>query len=187
LRRPLVVPLALAAGVVLELLWPGDFAYGLRHGGPGWAAWTALLGGAAALAAALLFRPHPPREHHALAAAGVALFVLPIAVHGFAHWSARTPVDTQALSPRLVHALRTRVPKGAIVLAPLQVSYRVVADAPLYVVGLPVSHVANTRANLPYVRRRAVLHWVATDDPAVARRYGATWAIRKGRLYRLPR
>jgi len=86
-----------------------------------------------------------------------------------------------------VHNLRTSVPKGAVVLAPPGVSYRVVAAAPVYVVALPVAHVANTRANQPYVRRAAVLHWMATNDPAVARRYHATWAIRKGRLYRLPR
>ena len=33
---------------------------------------------------------------------------------------------------------------------------------------------------------RAVHHWVLTNDPRVATRYGATWAIRGGRLYRLP-
>jgi hypothetical protein len=186
-RRWSVLPAALAAGIVLQLLWPGDFAYGLRHGGPAAATWIALVGGAVALAAALLVRPREPRERHVLGAAAVALLVLPVAIHGFAHWSARTPTDTEALSPRLVHNLRTRVPKGAVVLAPLKTSYEVVADAPLYVVGLPVSHVANTKANAPYVRRKAVAHWIATNDPAVARRYGATWAIRKGRLYRLPR
>ena len=49
----------------------------------------------------------------------------------------------------------------------------------------PVSHVANTKANDPYGRRAAVEHWISTNDPAVARRYGATWAIRRGRLYPL--
>src|SRR5581483_8657758 len=33
-RRVAVLPFALAAGIVLQLLWPGDFAYGLRHGAP---------------------------------------------------------------------------------------------------------------------------------------------------------
>jgi hypothetical protein len=186
MHRWAYVPLALVAGIVLQHFWPGDFGYTLHHGGPGWATWIGLLGGAAALVAALILKPQAPVERHVLGAAAVALLALPVAVHGFAHWSARTPVDPQALSPRLVHNLRTKVPKGAIVLAPLQTSYRVVAVAPLYVVGLPVSHVANTKANQPYVRRRAVLHWVSTNDPAVARTYGATWAIRRGRLYRLP-
>jgi len=186
-RRWIVLPLALVAGIVLQRLWPGDFDYGLRHGGPGWATWIALVGGVLALAAVAILRPHEPREHHVLGTLAVFVLALPVVIHGLAHWNPRTPTDPLALSPRLVHSLRTRVPKGAIVLAPLQESYRVVADAPLYVVGLPVSHVANTKANLPYVRRKAVLHWVQTGDPAVARRYGATWAIRRGRLYPLQR
>ena len=186
-RRVAVLPFALAAGIVLQLLWPGDFAYGLRHGGPAAATWIALVGGAAALVAFAALRPRPPRERHGLAAAAVALFVLPIAVHGFSRWSARTPSDPQALAPRLVHELRTRVPEGSVVIAPVQVSYRVVAAAPLYAVALPVTHVANTRANMPYARVRAVEQWLRTRDPAIPRRYGATWALRKGRLYRLPR
>jgi hypothetical protein len=184
-QRWAVLPAALVAGIALELVWPGDFDYGLRHGGPSAATWIALIGGALALGAALVVRPREPRERHRLGAAAVALFALPVAVHGFAHWSPRVAADPQALSPRLVHNLRTRVPKGAVVLAPLQTSYEVVADAPLYVVGLPVSHVANTKANLPYVRRKAVLKWIATNR--VPTKYGATWAIRRGRLYRLLR
>jgi hypothetical protein len=186
-RRWLVLPGALVAGVVLQRLWPGDFEYGLHHGGPAAATWIALLGGAAALAVVLVLRPRAPAEHHLLGALALSALAFPVLVHGLWHWSARTPSDTAALSPRLVHNLRTRVPEGAVVLAPLQESYRVVAVAPVYVVALPVSHVANTRANDPYTRARAVRRWAQTNDPAVGRRYGATWAIRNGRLYRLPR
>jgi hypothetical protein len=85
-----------------------------------------------------------------------------------------------------VHRLRTVVPKGAVVLAPVKTSYRVTAQAPVYVVAAPVTHVANTTPNDPYGRARAVRHWVLTNDPRIAKRYGATWAIRNGRLYRLP-
>ncbi len=186
-RSVLVLPLALAGGIVLQRLWPGDFAYGLRHGGPALATWIALFGGAAALLVAIVVRRRPAREYHRLGAAAMIAFVLPVVAHGVWHWSPRVATDPDALSPGLVRSLRTKVPKGAVVLAPLQVSYRVVADAPVYVVGLPVTHVADTRANDPYGRARAVNHWVATGDPRVARRYGATWAIRGGRLYRLPR
>ena len=49
----------------------------------------------------------------------------------------------------------------------------------------PVAHVADTKANDPYGRARAVRHWTLTNDPRVAQRYGATWAIRAGRLYPL--
>jgi hypothetical protein len=77
------------------------------------------------------------------------------------------------------------VPKGAIVLAPIKTSYEIEAVAPVYVVAAPLTHVANTKANDPVTRFRAVKHWVLTNDPKVAARYGATWAIRAGRLYRL--
>jgi hypothetical protein len=110
---------------------------------------------------------------------------VPVLVHGLWHWSPASPVDPGALSPRLVHNLRTKVPKGAIVIAPIQTSYRVAADAPVYVVAAPLSHVANTKANRPVERFRAVRHWVLTDDPAVPARYGATWQIRNGRLARV--
>jgi hypothetical protein len=185
-RSWLVLPAALVTGIVLQRLWPGDFEYGLRHGGPSAATWIALVGGAIALVAGSIRRPDL-REHHALGAAAAACFVLPVFVHGLWHWSPRVREDPLELSPRLVHRLRTVVPKGAIVLAPVKTSYRVTAKAPVYVVAAPVTHVADTKANDPYGRARAVRHWVLTSDPRVGKRYGATWAIRNGRLYRLPR
>ncbi|HEY5295652.1 MAG TPA: hypothetical protein VIJ70_09300, partial [Gaiellaceae bacterium] len=188
-RSLLALPVALAAGIVLQRLWPGDFDYGLRHGGPALATWIALFGGAAAFAYALVRRSRDsrdPRERHGLGAVAMLCFVAPVFVHGIWNWSPRTASDPDALSPRLVHRLRTVVPKGSVVIAPIQVSYRVTADAPLYVVALPVSHVANTKANDPYGRRKAIIHWNLTNDPKVAKHYGATWAIRGGRLYRLP-
>jgi hypothetical protein len=86
------------------------------------------------------------------------------------------------ISARLVHNLRTKVPKGGVVLAPVIVSYRVAASAPVYVVTAPVVHVANPKANDPCGRARPVRHWVLTNDPRVACRDGATWQIRNGRL-----
>ena len=169
---------------MLQRLWPGDFEYGLRHGGPAWATWIALVGGCAALVAGAFWR-RTLLERHGLALAAALCLTFPVFVHGVWHWSPRVTSDPQALSPRLVRRLRTVVPKGAIVLAPIQVSYRVTAKAPVYVVALPVSHVADTKANDPYGRARAVRHWTLTNDPRVAKRYGATWAIRAGRLYPL--
>jgi hypothetical protein len=72
------------------------------------------------------------------------------------------------------------------VIAPIKQSYRVAAAAPLYVVAAPPTHVAATKANMPYERVRDVEHWLATNDAAIPRKYHATWAIRDGRLYRLP-
>ncbi|HST18950.1 MAG TPA: hypothetical protein VLK36_14895 [Gaiellaceae bacterium] len=185
-QNVLVLPAALVGGIVLQRLWPGDFDYGLRHGGPALATWIALFGGLAALAVAFLIRRPGLRERYGLGAAAIACFVFPVLVHGARHWSPRLTEDPAALSPRLTRELRTQVPQGAIVLAPARESYRVVAAAPVYVVALPIEHVADTVANDPRGRAAAVRHWVRTNDRRVARRYGATWAIRDGRLYRLP-
>jgi hypothetical protein len=84
-----------------------------------------------------------------------------------------------------VHSLRTKVPKGAIVIAPVGTSYRVAAAAPVYIVAAPVTHVAATTANQPYQRAKDVRRWVQTNDPAIARKYGATWQIRGGRLSKI--
>ena len=181
-RTILVLPLALVAGIVLQRLWPGDFDYGLRHGGPAFATWIALVGGVVALVLGSMRRLEL-RGRYDLGAAAIACLALPVFVHGIWHWSPGQTRDPLALSPDLVHRLRTDVPKGAVVLAPVGMSYRVTAQAPVYVVAIPVSHAANTKANDPYGRARAVRHWLATNDPRVAARYGATWAIRNGRLY----
>ena len=185
-RRAWAVPVALVAGIVLEWRWPGDFEYGLKHGGPAAATWWALGGGAVALLLFLVARRPPVREHWVLGAAAVMVFCVPLYIHGMWHWRATKQADPSALSPRLVHNLRTKVPKGAIVIADLATSYRVAAEAPVYIVAAPVTHVAATTANKPYVRAKDVQRWVHTKEAAIARRYGATWAIRSGRLYRLP-
>ena len=129
-RRFITLPAALAAGIVLQIVWPGDFGVGLSHGGPALATWVALIGGLVALAGVLVVRPRPPRERHRLAAAAAALFVLPVVVHGFSHWGPKNQHDPDALSARLVHNLRTKVPKGAVVIAPVRTSYEVAASRP---------------------------------------------------------
>jgi hypothetical protein len=111
--------------------------------------------------------------------------VLPIAVHGFRRWTPLHATDPQALSPALVRELK-RVPPRSVIIAPPQTSYRLLAAAPVYVVAAPPVHVANTRANMPYARVKEVEEWLAGRAPGVARKYGATWAVRKGHLYRLP-
>ncbi len=184
-RRVWAAPVALVAGIVLQRLWPGDFDYGLRHGGPALATWIGLVGGIAALAVWLVRRPPPLRERWTYGALAATCLAVPVCVHGIWHWAPAQRSDPYALSPRLVHNLRTKVPKGAIVIAPLETSYRVAALAPLYIVGAPVTHVAATTANKPYVRAKDINRWIHTNDPAIARKYGATWAIRAGRLYRL--
>jgi hypothetical protein len=183
-RSLLALPAALAAGIALQLLWPGDFAYGLRHGGPAAVTWSAFVGGALAIVAGVFFRHRVVVERHGRAAFAAALFVLPTAVHGFTHWSPLHATDPLALTPQIVRELRA-VPPRSVVIAPPETSYRIVAAAPLYVVAAPAVHVLNTDANTPYQRLRALQHWLATGDPAVPRRYGATWAVRDGQLARL--
>ena len=183
-----VLPVALVAGIVLQHEFPGDFERGLHSGGPALATWIALWGGLAALAGALLFAVRFPAFDRGdwLPAAAALLFVIPVAVDGFREWDPRVTHDGYALTPPLVHALRTKVPKGAIVYADLETSYRISAYAPVYVANGPPSHVADTTANRPYERRSDLLRFLETGDLAIPRRYGARWLVlRRGELKRL--
>lgn len=173
LPRLLAAPAALAAGIVLQLEWPGDFHLRLAHPGPGWVAWWALFGSLAAVAVGA-FRRWDRTRQTALAA---ALFVLPVAIHGFAHWRGEPARDANALTPGLVHFLRADVPRGSVVFADLQTSYRIGAYAPVYVTNGPPTHVADTRANDPYRRRADLIRFFMTGDLAIPRAYGAGWLV----------
>ena len=56
--RLALLPVALAAGIVLQLLYPGDFGYRLVSGGPALATWIAAVGGALALVGGLVLQRH---------------------------------------------------------------------------------------------------------------------------------
>ena len=172
LIRFAVLPVALGAGIGVQLAFP--------HGaGP--PAWIALFGGLAALALAAV-RPRLAAERPgAPAAAAVALFVLPVVVHGFAHWSASVTRDPSALSPGVVRYLRHDVPKGAVVFADLETSYRISGYVPVYVCNAPPAHVADTKANDPNGRRAAWLAFLRSGDLAIPRRYRATWLVLRTR------
>jgi hypothetical protein len=170
-----VVPLALAAGIALQLASPGDFG-GFEHGGPAAATYVAAFGALAAIAVALVVRRRIEAPGPAAAAAVLAL-ALPVAVHGFAHWSSSATTDPRALTPGLVDALREQVPKRAIVFSDLETSYRISAFAPVYVAAAPPAHVADTNANRPYARRLSVNRYFAGGDVAIPERYGATWIV----------
>jgi len=177
----LVLPGALAAGIVLEHEYPGDFGLRLQKGGPVVATWIALWGGLAALvlAAVLVRRGRLVRLERpgALAAVAVLLFVLPVAVRGFDRWDATVPSDPNALSPGLIRFLRQDVPQRAVVFADLGVSYRISAYAPVYVAAAPVTHVADTTANRPYARAADVLRFLQTASLSIVRRYHAGWLV----------
>jgi hypothetical protein len=168
----------LGAGIAFQLAYPGDFGYTLGQGGPAAATWVALFGGGAALVVAIFL----PRRFGELdrmgpiAAATAALAVLPVALHGFTHWdekAARTP----GLTAGLVRALRTEVPKKAVVFSDDTTSYSIAAFAPVYVANALPGHVADTKANHPYERRDDAAAFFRTGDLRIPRRYGATWIV----------
>lgn len=184
LLRVLVLPIALAAGIVLQLEYPGDFGLHFAQGGPGLPTWIALFGGLVALAVGAVLRGRVERPGP-LAALAVTLFVLPVAVHGFSHWNEGSTQDQYALTPGLVRFLRHYVPARAVVFADLQTSYRISAYAPVYVANSPPSHVADTKANRPYARRNDLDEFLRTLNLAIPRRYGAHWLVLR-RNERLP-
>ena len=146
--------------------------------------WFAFVGGAVALVVGLFFRRRVVVERPGRAAFAAFLFVLPIAVHGFSHWSPFHPGDPNALPPQIARELRA-VPPRSVVIAPVQMSYRIAAAAPVYVVAAPIVHVANTKANRPYERVAPCSTGSRPAIRSIPRKYGATWAVRDGHLYPL--
>ncbi|MEP6813892.1 MAG: hypothetical protein ABI990_12945 [Actinomycetota bacterium] len=168
-----VVPIAVAAGITLQLLYPGDFGAGLHGDLPAWPTWVAAGGGLLALG--LGFWRRGSRERSAGLAA--AVFLLPVAIHGLAHWSPVRTDAAYALTPGLVRALRADVPGGDTVYSDLETSYRIAAYAPVYVCNGPPGHVANTKLDRPYARRRELRRFLRTGDLAIPRRCGARWLV----------
>ena len=174
LLGPLVAPVALAGGVALQLLYPGDFGYFLEDGGPAWVTWFAVAGCVAALVVG--FWGRPPLERRAALAS--VLLLLPTYVHGLANWSPSPSRPPEILSDGLIAAVRERVPTGAIVYADPRTSYRLGAYAPVRVCVNPISHVADTVENRPRERAREFLRFArAGDIETPARRCGATWLV----------
>ena len=176
-----VLPAALAAGIALQLAFPGDFTRRLEgEGGPASLTWFALAAGAVALVASVgLARrgERPRRRRELLAGLAALLFVLPVGVHAARNWTPSERRPPSPLTPGLVEALRDEVPEGAIVFSDLETSYRVAAAAPIYVAAGPPAHVADTEENRPYERRLDVLRFFRTGDLAIPRGYGAGWLV----------
>jgi hypothetical protein len=171
---PFLPPLALVAGAVLQFTYPGDFNYVLDEGAPALLVWIALAGGVVALVVGVV-RRGPPLE--APAGVAAALFLLPVVVVGLARW---TPVETKpgiALSPGIVEAVRTAVPRGAIVYSDPETSYRLAALAPVYIANAPPGHVADTPENRPYERASDARRFSATGDLSIPEEYGAEFLV----------
>ena len=180
----LALPLGLGAGIALQLAFPGDFGPGLQKGGPAAVTWIAALGGLAAVAVGLWLGRRIEASNW-LVAAAVLLFCLPIAVHGFRHWSPARLDDPYALTSGLRHALEREVPKRSVVFSDLETSYRIAAYAPVYVAAAPPAHVADTAANRPYSRRISVLRFFRTGDLSILDRYRAGWLVVDRRRFHL--
>jgi hypothetical protein len=175
-----VLPVALAAGIVVRWAFPGDFGYFLRDGGPPLVVWLAGVGGAVTLALVLaLRRPGLALDRGDwLPFAATVLFVLPVAIAS----SWERPERATELTPALVDAVRRDVPEGAVVLADPETSYWLAAETPVYVAVAPPAHVGDTEDNRPYERveewRRFLrtgefagrAEWVVLDRLRVRRR-----------------
>jgi hypothetical protein len=172
---------ALALGIGLQLAYPGGEGGRLGEGGPAWATWFAVAGGAAALAAGWFLRRTAPSPGW-WAAAAVVVFAIPIAVGGLRDVHQDAP-DRYALTPGLVEAVRTEVPLRSTVFADLETSYRLGAYAPVHVANGPPAHVADSGNNDPYERRADVIRFFYRDDVSYLEKaqilsfYGAGWLI----------
>jgi len=123
-------------------------------GGPARVVWIALAAAVAGLVAAAVVRRGFAEAPSAWTAAAACSFALPVAVAGFDYLQ-RDPPDRFALTPGLVRELRA-LDRRSIVLSGLETSYRIAAAAPVRIVAAPPAHVARTKLNEPYSRRRDV-------------------------------
>jgi hypothetical protein len=141
--------------------------------------WVAFGVGAAALLVAAFFGRRIPQVEGppALAAAAVALFVLPVAVHGYSNWS-RPASARLGLPAKLVEAVKANVPVGGVVFSDPKTAYELAAFAPVYINAGPESHVASTPANRPTERVHDAERFFHDGGPlSVPRRYGAGWLL----------
>ncbi len=179
LLGPLVAPVALVAGIVLQLTYAGDFEYRLTTGGPAWATWVAVAGALAALAFGLLGRT--PRERNAGIAS--ALLLLPVFVAGLFSWTADESRRPSPLSAGLVAALRDEVPVGGVVYGDPEASYRMAAFAPVRICVAPPGHVADTAENRPRQRVEEFRAFARTGDLEIPRACGAEWLVVDGNRF----
>jgi hypothetical protein len=170
----LLLPLALAAGIALQIAYPGDFEYMLEDTAPAWIVWFAVAGGVAALLVGLVRRRAPLEAPAAMAA---ALFLAPVFVVGLLNWDrAPTPLNA-TLTPGLVAAVREDVSSGSIVYADQETSYRLAASAPVFIAVAPPGHVADTEENRPYERARDARRFLRTGDVSIPESYGAEYLV----------
>jgi hypothetical protein len=173
LLGPLVLPVALAAGIVLRLLVPGDFGYRLTEGGPGWVTWVAVAGMVVALVAGARLRVSRERA----AALAVGLLVAPTVVASLADWTPSETRPPSILTPGLVAAVVREVPVQGIVYGGPEASYQLAAFTPVRICLAPPGHVADTVQNRPRARVDEYRRFLRTGDRAIPRACGARWLL----------
>jgi hypothetical protein len=185
-----VIPLALAAGILLELVYPGDFGYRFHGTTPAWPTWVAVAGGLVALLVGIVRRKGTSAEgvdvrHPAVAMLAVAAFAIPVAVHGFSHWT-RAGGGSGALTRGLIKAFRADAKPKDVLFADPETGYLLAAYAPVYLADAPFGHVAVTKKNRPKQRLRDAYRFYAHGgDLSIPRSYGARWIIVDHKRHRL--
>lgn len=184
---PLLLPLALGAGMFFQIVYPGDFEYVLKDPAPSWIAWISVAGAVGALIVGLV-RRRPALETGAALAA--AAFLMPVIGGGLLDWNRPDPPAIARLSPGLVDAVREYVPPGTIVFSDTETSFRLAAFAPVYIAVAPPGHVADTEENRPYERARDARRFFRTGDLSIPESYGAEYLVvdreRTERTFDLP-
>jgi len=176
---------AFGAGGLLQLVYPGEFSYFLIVGGPPWPVWLALAGAGIGLIVAAIVRRSVPEAAPLWTAAVALSLVAPVGLAGLAYVKRDEP-DRLRLTPGLIHALRTTVPARDTVFSDLETSYRIEAYAPVYVSAAPPAHVADTKDNYPYERRKDVIKFLNSGSVSIPRRYHAQWIVVAKRRFDLP-
>jgi hypothetical protein len=174
LAGPILIPLALGAGMFFQIVYPGDFEYVLRNPAPAWIAWFAVIGAVAALVLGFV-RRRPALEIGAALAS--AAFLTPVFGGGLLDWKRNEPPELAKLSPGLVEAVRRDVAPATIVYSDAETSLRLAAFAPVYIAVAPPGHVADTEENRPYTRAKDARRFFRTGDLVIPRDYGASYVV----------
>ena len=181
--RLVTLAVALGTGIWLQHDYAGNFGLRAPRTMPSAVVWIALFGGAAAIVVgAILVWSHREylleraRRRGLTTALAALLFVIPVAVTGFSHWTPPHVRGTQ-LTPGLIAFLQHDVPARSVIFADMEVGYEAIAYAPVYAVAVPPTHVARTTPNQVQTRKHAVLRFMQYPSLYVPRRWGADWLV----------
>ena len=181
------LPVALGAGIALELVYPGEFTYTIPRGKPGDRRLdrAARRGRGASSSPPCSAAAGRSTTEGRCRQASPRRSWSPWPIFGFAHWSTG-PFEASPLTSGVQRALE-QLPDGSVVFSDDSTSYWVAAAAPLYVASALPGHVADTKANRPFERRDDAIRFGRTGDLSIPRRYGADYVlVERDRWRRLP-